>query len=942
MHPMKGPMTTQTLRGMQDGAPFHWRGDRPQLQSFNPTFDKLMGGAQVALADMDALHDYLLTLRPHANPNRNRDRTLPTSFGTGNPVAGRDLFNNHLKSHCNVCHLLPTGSDNNIDLMTEVGSSQPIKNPPLRTIYQRNYFNGQAGSVSRTGFGLLHDGTGFVLPTVHPYVLDNLSTQAEFNDLAAFMQCFDSGTAPAVGISRTVTPSNRALSNIIADLDLLESQATAAGCDLVVRGKVGGQMRSLIFITTSDTYRFDSSADGTVTRSALLAQLAGSDSITFLGVLPGAGARLGGDRDGDGFLDRDDPNPTQPNGPPRIIQHPLSGAAAPGASYTFHVEVEGLNLTYKWKKGTTEISTATGNSCTISGITAADAGTYTVTVTNPQGFAVSNPAVLSVYPAPTITVQPLPRSVNEGQSASFTVTATGSGLTYQWYRGTNIIPGATSRTLTLSDVGIGDVGTYSVTVANGAGSKTSNSVALTIKLKPVVNPLNLPDAVVSQLYSYPVTAVNGVTSFSSNGLPPGLTLDKTSGVILGRPTASGDFTVTITATNAAGPSRIAATDVMHVDPFPIEAIGTFTGVLPRDFVLNNDLGGRFTLTTTTKGTFTGTVVFGTSSTPLSGVLDISAGVPPAASLSIPRKGKTSLLLNFTIDTGTRSLAGTLSGLSFTAEQPAFNAAPYAGDYTLAARLSAGDATNVTNPQGHSFGSFKVAKGIAGGSLRLADNTVVTFSLPVGNTGGMGLFALLYGNTGSLLGRLHINTAAAHQMSASSLSWFKRPQTASTRSYKGGFGPLNLDVVGGKYLAPAANQIVMGLHPGPGNARITFAGGGAPNPSRRLDTSTVELTAGSTVTAKILPPNPGIVTLSMVPSTGAFAGSFTLMDADPTVSPTKALIRTAAFSGVLVTEGLSQRGYGFFILPELPSSGPPKTSLSTSRLNSGSVLLQAAP
>lgn len=111
--------------------------------------------------------------------------------------------------------------------------------------------------------------------------------------------------------------------------------------------------------------------------------------------------------------------------------------------------------------------------------------------------------MLSVYPAPTITVQPLPRSVNEGQSATFTVTATGSGLAYQWYRGTNIIPGATSRTLTLSDVGIGDVGTYSVTVANGTGNKTSNSVALTIKLKPVVNALNLPDAVVSQLYSYP-------------------------------------------------------------------------------------------------------------------------------------------------------------------------------------------------------------------------------------------------------------------------------------------------------------------------------------------------------------------------------------------------------------------------------------------------------
>ena len=46
VHPMKGPLVTQTLRGMSGGAPFHWRGDRPTLQSFNPTFDKLMGGAK--------------------------------------------------------------------------------------------------------------------------------------------------------------------------------------------------------------------------------------------------------------------------------------------------------------------------------------------------------------------------------------------------------------------------------------------------------------------------------------------------------------------------------------------------------------------------------------------------------------------------------------------------------------------------------------------------------------------------------------------------------------------------------------------------------------------------------------------------------------------------------------------------------------------------------
>jgi DNA-binding beta-propeller fold protein YncE len=62
MHPMKGPMVTQTLRGMLGGAPFHWRGDRATLQAFNPTFDKLMGGVQLATPDIDALTEYLFTL----------------------------------------------------------------------------------------------------------------------------------------------------------------------------------------------------------------------------------------------------------------------------------------------------------------------------------------------------------------------------------------------------------------------------------------------------------------------------------------------------------------------------------------------------------------------------------------------------------------------------------------------------------------------------------------------------------------------------------------------------------------------------------------------------------------------------------------------------------------------------------------------------------------
>ena len=112
------------------------------MQSFNPTFDKLMGGAQLAPADIDALAAYLHTLMHHPNPNRRLDDTLPATFAGGNPFRGETLFNN-VSGHCSECHSDHDGAANNIDSPVEVGRSQPIKNPPLRTVYQRRFFDSQ-------------------------------------------------------------------------------------------------------------------------------------------------------------------------------------------------------------------------------------------------------------------------------------------------------------------------------------------------------------------------------------------------------------------------------------------------------------------------------------------------------------------------------------------------------------------------------------------------------------------------------------------------------------------------------------------------------------------------------------------------------------------------------------------------------------------------------
>lgn len=325
LHPMKGPMITQTLRGFEprqtgQAVPlFHWRGDRPSIQSFNVTFADLLGGSKISASDMDALAAYLGTLIHHPNPNRKLDRTLPATIAGGNPTIGRNLYNSHNDTHCAVCHILASGTDQNIDLKNLVGSSEPVKTPPLRTVYQRSFFSGASGAVNITGFGLLKDGTGFDLPIAHFYDLAAISTVQQYTDVKAFVLCFDTGVAPTVGYSLAVNTGNSTATAVTTDLTTLETQARLSGasaaCDLVARGRVGGASRSFFYNKTTQLYKSDKASEAERTRAQLLALLGSGDTLTFSGVQPGQGLRQGGDRDADGIPDQNEPIPALTAGP---------------------------------------------------------------------------------------------------------------------------------------------------------------------------------------------------------------------------------------------------------------------------------------------------------------------------------------------------------------------------------------------------------------------------------------------------------------------------------------------------------------------------------------------------------------------------------------------------------------------------------------------------
>ena len=83
--------------------------------------------------------------------------------------------------------------------------------------------------------------------------------------------------------------------------------------------------------------------------------------------------------------------------------------------------------------------------------------------------------------APVITAQPQPQSVSDGGAATFSVTASGTGLGYQWQRNGVAVAGATGPMLSLTGLTLGDAGArWRVVVSNAGGSVVSDEVALAV------------------------------------------------------------------------------------------------------------------------------------------------------------------------------------------------------------------------------------------------------------------------------------------------------------------------------------------------------------------------------------------------------------------------------------------------------------------------------
>ncbi len=176
-------------------------------------------------------------------------------------------------------------------------------------------------------------------------------------------------------------------------------------------------------------------------------------------------------------------------GPPAVIRGPESRTNNAGTTATFSAQGGGSGaMSYQWRKNGASLANGGNISgvqtpmLTLTNVLGADIGEYSVVLSTTSGSVTSLVATLSVVD-PFIVTSPPNKSVNQGQTANFTVTAVGTTpLGYQWRQNGVSLPGATTASLALTNVQGTDVGGHDVIVSNGYSTVTSAVAVLTVNL----------------------------------------------------------------------------------------------------------------------------------------------------------------------------------------------------------------------------------------------------------------------------------------------------------------------------------------------------------------------------------------------------------------------------------------------------------------------------
>ncbi|MCE9670963.1 hypothetical protein LY474_24445 [Myxococcus stipitatus] len=390
-HPMKGPMTTQTLQDIIGKEPLHWRGDRASLEEFNPAFVGLQGDdTQLTPKEMAELRSFLATLTFPPNPFRNLDNSLPRDlplpghyttgrFGpagqplpNGNAQRGMELFRPPSLLAmglfaCNTCHTFPTGlavdmtwdgskwlalptgpmGETRHALASTDGSTNvSLKVPQLRNLYEKVGME-LSQKESLSGFSFLHDGS---VDSIARFVTEppfNPENDQQVADIVALILSFSGGDLPRGSLTDMYLPpgpdskdSHAAVGQQVTLADVTPAElaralrfmslADSGKVGLVVKGRRMGLARGYTYLGNGQ-FQSDRASER-VNAFLLLASAAAGAELTFTVVPSGSEWRIGVDQDEDGMYDRDELDrgrrPDQPNDSRRFVE----GVSAPLAT----------------------------------------------------------------------------------------------------------------------------------------------------------------------------------------------------------------------------------------------------------------------------------------------------------------------------------------------------------------------------------------------------------------------------------------------------------------------------------------------------------------------------------------------------------------------------------------------------------------------------------
>jgi len=278
------------------------------------------------------------------------------------------------------------------------------------------------------------------------------------------------------------------------------------------------------------------------------------------------------------------------NPKPPVITSATSANTRAGVSFAYKITATNNPSRYS-ASGLPSGLTVNATSGLISGVPGSAGNTTVTLVAANGGGTTTKPLALSIAPPLPVIVSPATFSATQGVAFSYKISATNSPKEF----GASGLPSGLTVNATTGQIsGVpATVGNSTVTLtATNSGGTATKLLALTVNPRtPLITSAASANATVGTPFSYQILAINSPTQFGATGLPAGLTLNATTGVISGTPAAGGNVTIVLSATNRVGNATKSLALKIAAIPLLISLTDIPSGVLTQTHV-----GHTFTAT----------------------------------------------------------------------------------------------------------------------------------------------------------------------------------------------------------------------------------------------------------------------------------------------------------------------------------------------------------